>query len=502
MRSSPTPSPPGVHGLRAPRRRPPMLATTSTRWPSRGHGRLVRVRVHGPPCASASCRACRGGMRAISSVGGFSRSVPGAVEDHRRAVGDVQRPRVDAGHRGDVERAREDRDVEAAPPAWCRSPAPSSRSSVAVSDGVRSSAIRIESVRERSVRSRRDAGEQLAARAGRRRAGRWRAPRAARCFSAASRSACAGRRCCQAKAALLPLAIALRRRCPAARGRRSSSWCAAKIAALSGRPGACSRSWSASSWTWPGRWRRRARGARWCRSPASSSTSISSRRTWSTRADGEPGRGCDAEQQVRGLRGAAARAAGAHRRDGGRGGRGAGASGDAFLAEPGRELRRTGPRRPRAASGPVGDAPGPCPRRHLQAHDGDHALGVRLVVAPLERIRALELLRELGQHGRRPRVQARRVRDDDRVGGHGASGRHRDAVDRAVPLAAAERDLRDVVDPRGHQARARRERREQVRVGDHDLGEQALRPGRHLVQVEADQLVPGPDPVADLDLRR
>ena len=68
------------------------------------------------------------------------------------------------------------------------------------------------------------------------------------------------------------------------------------------------------------------------------------------------------------------------------------------------------------------------------------------------------------------------------------------------PEPAAEGGLGDVVDPCGHQAGARRERREQVRVGDHDLGEQALGSGRHLVQVEADQLVPGPDPVADLDL--
>ena len=138
----------------------------------------------------------------------------------------------------------------------------------------------------------------------------------------------------------------------------------------------------------------------------------------------------------------------------------------------------------------------------LHTHDGHHALRVRLVVPPFEPDVALVLLREVRQHGRRTRVQAGRVRDDDRVGGHGATGRHRDAVDRAVPLAAAERGLRDVVDPRGDQARPRRERREEVRVGDHHLGEQALRAGGDLVEVEADELVAGADPVADLHLRR
>jgi hypothetical protein len=139
-------------------------------------------------------------------------------------------------------------------------------------------------------------------------------------------------------------------------------------------------------------------------------------------------------------------------------------------------------------------------RQHLQAHDGHHALRVRLVVTPFEPDDALILLRQVGQDGRRPRVQALRVRDDDRVRGHGAARRCRRALGRALLLAAGEGDLGDVVGPCGHQARARRERRDEVRIGDHHLREQALGAGGHLVQVEADELVPGADLVADLDL--
>jgi hypothetical protein len=140
-------------------------------------------------------------------------------------------------------------------------------------------------------------------------------------------------------------------------------------------------------------------------------------------------------------------------------------------------------------------------REHLQAHDGHHALRVRVVVTSFEPDVALVLLREVGQDGRGPGVQALRVRDDDRVGGHGAARRCRRTLGRAFPLAVAEGDLGDVVGPCGHQARSWRERREEVGIGDHHLREQALRAGRHPVQVEADELVTGADLVADLDLR-
>jgi hypothetical protein len=137
---------------------------------------------------------------------------------------------------------------------------------------------------------------------------------------------------------------------------------------------------------------------------------------------------------------------------------------------------------------------------HLQAHDGHHAFGVGLVVTPFEPDVALVLLRQVGQDGRRPGVQALRVRDDDRLGGHAAARRRRRALGHAVPRIASQRDLGDVVGPGGHQAGARRERRDTVAIGDHHLGELALGAGRHLVQVEGDELVAGADLVADLDL--
>ena len=137
----------------------------------------------------------------------------------------------------------------------------------------------------------------------------------------------------------------------------------------------------------------------------------------------------------------------------------------------------------------------------LQAHDGHHALGVRLVVPPLEPMSLSYFCASLDS------TAAGRACRPVGFGTTTASEVTVRPVGTATPStapspAAAERGLRDVVDPRGDQARARRERREQVRVGDHDLGEQALRAGGDLVQVEADQLVTGPDPVADLDLRR
>ena len=84
--------------------------------------------------------------------------------------------------------------------------------------------------------------------------------------------------------------------------------------------------------------------------------------------------------------------------------------------------------------------------------------------------------------------------------GHAAARRRGCVLGRAVRRVAASVASATSSAPGGHQAGARRERRDAVGVGDHHLGEQALGAGRHLVQVEGDQLVAGPDLVAHLDL--
>ena len=65
-----------------------------------------------------------------------------AIEDDGRAIGELERARLDAGERGNSQRAREDRHVRGRAATHRAKPITLPRSIAAVSDGVRSSAMR------------------------------------------------------------------------------------------------------------------------------------------------------------------------------------------------------------------------------------------------------------------------------------------------------------------------------------------------------------------------
>ena len=105
---------------------------------------------------------------------------------------------------------------------------------------------------------------------------------------------------------------------------------------------------------------------------------------------------------------------------------------------------------------------------------------------------------EVGQHRRRTGVQADRVGHQDGLRGHLLTDRFGSAVGRRD--GGGQGCHRHHIAARGDDAGAGREVRQQVRVGDHHLGEQALRVRGDGIEVERDEFVAGVHQRADLHL--
>ncbi len=192
----------------------------------------------------------------------------------------------------------------------------------------------------------------------------------------------------------------------------------------------------------------------------------------------------DAEEQV----GVIAR--GARRRGIGRvrlcGGRGLGGPA-ARVAEPRRQLRQDG-RDGLLRVRPFGDHHHLVAEADLDPHDGDHALGVGLVLAPLEQDLGLETLGQVGQDGRRAGVEPRVIGYQDRLRG-----------DQPAASLGLEGPLgRQVQGQQGVGARPDPARGgviggDPLPVRHHDLGQETLGMGGQEVGVERDQGVPRRD---------
>ena len=208
-------------------------------------------------------------------------------------------------------------------------------------------------------------------------------------------------------------------------------------------------------------------------------------------ADRQSWRCGHAEQQVRVFRARARRGRGAGRDfDAGRRGRGlATLVAQTFPEQRGQRLDR------RLGVVALGDQDYFIALADFQTHDGDHALGIGLSIAFLDADVGLEFLGEVGQHRRRAGVQAGGIGDHNRFGGDGF-GR----LGRGFRLGAGQGQFENDIPTGGDGAGTRGEGRHPLAVGDDDLGEQALGVGGDVIGVEVDQGVAGLDRVACLDL--
>ena len=209
-------------------------------------------------------------------------------------------------------------------------------------------------------------------------------------------------------------------------------------------------------------------------------------------ADRQPWRGGHTEQQVRVFRTRARGGRGAGRNfDAGRGRRGFAT----FVAQPFPQQR--GQRFDRCFGVVTLGGQGHFVAvADFQTHDRDHALGVDRLIAFLDADLGLELLGEIGQHRRRAGVQAGGVGDHNRFGGDGF-----DRLGHGFRLGAGQGQFQNHVAAGGDGAGTRGEGRHPLAVGDNDLGEQALGVRGDVIGVEINQGVAGLDRIARLDLR-
>jgi hypothetical protein len=127
----------------------------------------------------------------------------------------------------------------------------------------------------------------------------------------------------------------------------------------------------------------------------------------------------------------------------------------------------------------------------FQRHDRRHAAGIRLPVTQLQPGRRRETLRNIRQHGCRPRVESGGIRNHDRVGDdcHAPPGGRRRPV-------VFQRHGEEGVLAGGHASAGAFPRHHSVADGDHDLGEQALGMRRHEIEIERDHRIAGAHTVA------
>ena len=120
--------------------------------------------------------------------------------------------------------------------------------------------------------------------------------------------------------------------------------------------------------------------------------------------------------------------------------------------------------------------------RSLQSHQGGDTAGVRRTVAELKTDVAFEFFGKAAQHRRRPRMQAVRVRKDDGLGSYGRSCLFRDRSCGAIQCQSQHSSLAN-----RRRARSVNGVRNALAVRDDQLGQQALRVGRDVIQIEFDE---------------